>query len=471
MNSFVRSIIRLRTQCILFTLIAVLAGTASAAAQTDIVLDPPAQATAAGRWVVGTDSTAADGLVLKHPNAGAAKITTPVAAPANYFELTFEAVQGTPYRLWLHGRAERNYWGNDSVFVQFDGTVTAAGAPTYRIGTTSATEVNLEECSGCGLNGWTWQDNGWGRNVLGPVVYFASTGTQRLRVQTREDGLSVDQIVLSPSTYLTSAPTAVLVPVPPAPPAAPTTDKLKVLHWNIHHGLGTDNVYNITRFVDWIVKSGANVVSLNEVERYVGSYGNEDQPAVFAAQLTARTGKPWFYKFAHRTGGTKGQGNLLLSQFPIEDSDAHVLSYSRSVARIRILVNNISVNVFSTHLDASYSSRRLTQVKEMNVWAANFAEQRVLAGDFNAYSASCAEIKAMAVNHLDAWLVAKAKGTAVTFPDNPSGATRNTRIDYVWYSKAASRLVLLGMQVLDTRAANGVMPSDHRPILATYDVK
>jgi endonuclease/exonuclease/phosphatase family metal-dependent hydrolase len=470
MNSSIRSFIRLRTQCFFITLIALLATATSTAAQTDIVLDPQANAATAGRWVVGTDSTAVNGVVLKHPNAGAAKLTTPLAAPANYFELTFEAVQGTPYRLWLHGRAERNYWGNDSVFVQFDGAVTAGGTPAYRIGTTSATEVNLEECSGCGLTGWAWQDNGWGRNVLGPVLYFASTGTQRIRVQTREDGLSVDQIVLSPSTYLTSPPTAVLAPVLPVLPA-PATEKLKVLHWNIHHGLGTDNVYNLTRFVDWIVASGANVVSLNEVERFVGSYGNQDQPAVFAAQLTARTGKPWYYKFAHRTGGTNGQGNLLLSQFPIEDSDAHLLSYSRSVARIRILVNNIPVNVFSTHLDADYSSRRLTQVNQMNAWAASFAEQRIEAGDFNAYSASSAEIKAMAVNHLDAWLMAKAKGTAVTFPDNPSGATRNTRIDYVWHSKAASRLVLLAMQVLDTRAANGVMPSDHRPILATYDVK
>ena len=66
--------------------------------------------------------------------------------------------------------------------------------------------MSLEECSGCGVSNWGWQDNGWGAGVLGPVVYFATTGTQRLRIQTREDGLAIDQIVLSPSTYLNAAP-------------------------------------------------------------------------------------------------------------------------------------------------------------------------------------------------------------------------------------------------------------------------
>jgi hypothetical protein len=44
--------------------------------------------------------------------------------------------------------------------------------------------------------------------VLGPLVYFEETGQQRIRVQTREDGLSIDQIVLSPNQYLNSAPGA-----------------------------------------------------------------------------------------------------------------------------------------------------------------------------------------------------------------------------------------------------------------------
>jgi hypothetical protein len=76
----------------------------------------------------------------------------------------------------------------------------------FRIGTTGSAVVNLEDCSGCGLRGWGWQDNGWGVGVLGPTIYFAESGPQTVRVQNREDGLVIDQIVLSPETYLGRAP-------------------------------------------------------------------------------------------------------------------------------------------------------------------------------------------------------------------------------------------------------------------------
>jgi hypothetical protein len=57
------------------------------------------------------------------------------------------------------------------------------------------------------VSGWGWQDNGYGPGALGPVIYFASAA-QKVRVQVREDGLSIDQIVLSPVQYLTAAPGA-----------------------------------------------------------------------------------------------------------------------------------------------------------------------------------------------------------------------------------------------------------------------
>ena len=174
----------------------------------DVVLYASQASTVAGAWRVEADTTAAGGQRIRHPNAGAAKITTASAAPANYFEQTFNAEAGVPYRLWIRGKADQNYWGNDSVFVQFSGSVTASGSATTRIGTTSANEVNIEDCSGCGLSGWGWQDNGYGSGVLGPVIYFATSGPQTIRIQTREDGLAIDQVVLSPGRFLSKSPGA-----------------------------------------------------------------------------------------------------------------------------------------------------------------------------------------------------------------------------------------------------------------------
>ena len=164
------------------------------------------KATRAGTWTNSADGTAAGAVGIWQPNAGAAKVASASANPANYFELKFNATAGVPYRLWIRSRAQNNSWANDSVFIQFSGSVTSSGGAQWRIGTTSATEMNLEDCSGCGVSAWGWQDNGWGVGVLGPLVYFAATGQQTIRVQQREDGIMIDQILLSPEKFLTAKP-------------------------------------------------------------------------------------------------------------------------------------------------------------------------------------------------------------------------------------------------------------------------
>jgi hypothetical protein len=172
----------------------------------EVVLYAAEAPVVAGTWVVTADATAAGGARLRNPNANAAKITAALPAPASYFEMTFNAEAGRPYRLWLRGKADSNNWANDSVYAQFSGAVNQHGIPIYEIGTSTAAEVNLEDGAGAGLSGWGWQDNGYGAGVMGPVVYFATSGPQTIRIQQREDGLSIDQIVLSPFLFLNDAP-------------------------------------------------------------------------------------------------------------------------------------------------------------------------------------------------------------------------------------------------------------------------
>ena len=183
-------------------------GPLSPSGSGEIVLYARNASVIAGNWQVTADPSAAGGARLWNPDASVPKIQVPLATPANYVELQFDAEALRPYRLWVRGRAERDSWANDSVYAQFSGSVDAAGAPALRIGTTAATWLGIEECSGCGLSGWGWQDNGYGAGILGPVVYFVTTGRQTIRLQQREDGISLDQIVLSPALYLTRAPGA-----------------------------------------------------------------------------------------------------------------------------------------------------------------------------------------------------------------------------------------------------------------------
>ena len=59
------------------------------------------------------------------------------------------------------------------------------------------------------------------------------------------------------------------------------------------------------------------------------------------------------------------------------------------------------------------------------------------------------------------------------YPGSPGGGTfeDGRRIDYVFYSKGAANLTLTSAQVMDTRDATGVRPSDHHPLLVVFAVK
>jgi hypothetical protein len=160
-----------------------------------------------GRWVKVSDNTAAGGTKVSIPDANDPTVSAAaqITAPTHYFETTFNAVAGVRYRLWLRMSAAANNKFNDSVFVQFAGSTDASGNPRYRIGTAGALNVNLATCGDCALSGWGWQNRSYWEADTGEV-WFATSGTQTIRIQVREDGVAIDQIVLSPQRFVDTAP-------------------------------------------------------------------------------------------------------------------------------------------------------------------------------------------------------------------------------------------------------------------------
>ena len=239
-------------------------------------------------WSIVSDASAAGAKRLWNMNVGAAKITTASANPTNYVEFTFTPQAGQPYHLWMRGRGENNVYTNDSAFVQFSNAVNGSGVPIYRIGTTSAAEYNLEDCSGCGLAGWGWQDNGWGVGINGPDIIFDSSSPQTLRIQQREDGLSIDQILLSPSLYRPGAPGATVpgalkndatiypatqgsatTPPPPPPPPPPTALPPSWLNGDIGSvGVAGTSEYDQATQTFTIKGAGADVWGSNDAFQF-----------------------------------------------------------------------------------------------------------------------------------------------------------------------------------------------------------
>jgi endonuclease/exonuclease/phosphatase family metal-dependent hydrolase len=186
------------------TICCLLVMTAAASAQ-DIVLYSSDVSAIHGNWA-RTDSWSGAGTRrMTSADYGWAAADAAHANPTNYFEATFTAQANTDYRVWLRLRAAGDSKWNDSVWVQFSDSVNSSGGSLYRIGSSSGLLVNLEPCSNCGVAGWGWSGGAWWVNQA-TTVRFATAGTKTVRVQIREDGVDVDQIVLSASTWRHSAP-------------------------------------------------------------------------------------------------------------------------------------------------------------------------------------------------------------------------------------------------------------------------
>lgn len=240
---------------------------------------------------------------------------------------------------------------------------------------------------------------------------------------------------------------------------------VKVMQWNIHETKGSDGRCDPERIANTIVRMAPDVVSLNEVPYYHSTYVNDDVPARLEQMLEQKTGRAWYRKFVNVYGGTWGYGNVILSRFPFTSSSTKILSYKRGVVQVGVSLNGRTVNIFSTHVDYFNAGYRTTQINEAKSFISGFSGPRVVMGDFNT-NPGTSDYNLMSSAYADAWAVAKAAGTATSY--NGTGNTHGgSRFDYVWFSR--SGIGLTRVTVPDTRV-NGIFPSDHDPVIATFSV-
>ncbi len=120
-------------------------------------------------------------------------------------DVTFNANAGTSYTIWMRVQALTNSKFNDSLWVQFS-DAQASGSAIYGLNTTSGLLVNLAtDSTGASLQGWGWTNGAYWLSQP-TTLTFAGSGSHTVRIQVREDGVQFDQIVLSPTTYLNTAP-------------------------------------------------------------------------------------------------------------------------------------------------------------------------------------------------------------------------------------------------------------------------
>lgn len=160
----------------------------------------------------------------------------------------------------------------------------------------------------------------------------------------------------------------------------PATQQLTFMSFNIHHAKGLDGKVDLGRIAELIDRSGADVVGLQEVDRFVWRSGFQDQPEKLGSAL----GMQWRFAASVRFGFMQ-YGNLLLSKFPILHHDVITLKglgEQRSILTAAIAIGGQIVRVVNTHLGLMPWQRR-SQLQILRQRLRELDGPAVLLGDFN----------------------------------------------------------------------------------------
>lgn len=227
--------------------------------------------------------------------------------------------------------------------------------------------------------------------------------------------------------------------------AAEPAAEIRVLCWNLHHGVGEDGKLDLARIAALIKEQQPDVVALQEVDNKCRRSGSVDQAAELA-KLTGMTGV--FGKAMDHDGGEYGQA--ILSKHPIGETKIHRLpgdGEPRIGFEALVTIGGKPLRMVSVHLDHQQDQRRLKQAEALDAALEKGGLPVILAGDFNDVPGS------PVMKAFDAgWTAMAKKEPVLTAPaDKPE-----VEIDHVLLRGFEPRGLL---EVLPEAVA-----SDHRPI-------
>ncbi|WP_033543196.1 endonuclease/exonuclease/phosphatase family protein [Planococcus sp. CAU13] len=247
---------------------------------------------------------------------------------------------------------------------------------------------------------------------------------------------------------------------------------IKVMSFNIAHGLGMDGITDLERTAAVIEDSRADIIGLQEVDRFFGERSSfMDQVEWLGQRLGLHTAYGANLDFASADAGKPNQqyGNAILSKYPITYSRNHHMTpvkqwygndEQRGVLEAVIEIDNMAVTVFNAHLSLKDEELKLS-VDEILALTERSEFPCIVMGDFNA-PPFYAPIRKMTRHFTDAFLKMK-NGDAYTYPSTYSYSKTGvdlkpvTRIDYIFLSPE--------LEVVQT-AAIPTDVSDHLPIVA-----
>lgn len=233
------------------------------------------------------------------------------------------------------------------------------------------------------------------------------------------------------------------------------TNELKILCYNIHHANppSKPNTIDVEAIARVVKDSKADVVALQEVDRFTKRSGNIDE----AKLIAEKTGLNYqFFKAIDHDGGEYGLA--ILSRYALKDAKLiplpqQIVAEKRILSYATIAINGKQFIFANTHLDATRThENRNLQMQYILKTFENTTLPVILCGDLNSVVGS--ETISLLDQQFKRTCVQNCAGTVPQ--DNP----RRT-IDYIAIKNADWKL--LSYEVIAETYA-----SDHRPITATF---
>lgn len=225
---------------------------------------------------------------------------------------------------------------------------------------------------------------------------------------------------------------------------------LRLMCYNIHHGEGMDEVMDIERIGNLIIKVNPEVVGLQEIDSVVNRSGNIDIMKLLAEQ----TGMYATFGFSiYHDGGKYGNG-MLTREKPVAVRKLPLPGASE--ARTALIVELDRYVVVNTHLSLT-NEERVESVKIITEAVKEYDKPVFLMGDLNATPDS------EPIKYLQNDWEILSNPAAHTFPSGEPNVT----IDYVLgYKAKGETYAKFRAHVIEEKIA-----SDHRPLFVDVRIK
>lgn len=283
------------------------------------------------------------------------------------------------------------------------------------------------------------------------------------------------------------APLLATGPLPQDPVPQAKTRDLRVMSYNIKHGQTNASCTQPARIpgqppfpdcnldlqasIEVMRTHDADIIGVQEVDRFWARSAYEDEPAVMSAAL----GMPHFCYAAnlnHQADSHSNQphqyGTVILSRFPILTCSTTLLrrtgnNEQRGLTVAVVNVRGVPLQFYNTHLHTTATDRLMQTADIAQVIDSAGAGSKVMVGDFNARP-TAAEMTPIFSRFVDAWTAA-----GVATAHNPNGFTSpsrlvgdpRSRIDYAFVSSQVD----VGATYVPIDASTR-LAADHYPVVA-----